>query len=220
MDQNLWVFTDNNPLSYIQSAKLGATEMRWVSQLAQFNFTVKFRSGKVNQNADALSRKPVVQTEDTEGVMSSVTKSTVVASVIESDDVVNSFKVRSVTVEPVDATTVLPEFVPADIASLQEHDPVISRVMYWLKRKEDLTVQIIKKEKKDVRKILNQRDKLVLENGVLFRRCSNETGEVKQLMLPEVLKEKVLESVHNHSRTSGRRENSSVASEKDVFGCV
>ena len=43
------VFTDNNPLSYIQTAKLGATEMRWVSQLAQFNFTVKFRSGKVNK---------------------------------------------------------------------------------------------------------------------------------------------------------------------------
>ena len=51
------VFTDNNPLSYIQTAKLGATEMRWVSQLAQFNFTVKFRSGKVNQNVDALSRE-------------------------------------------------------------------------------------------------------------------------------------------------------------------
>ena len=197
------VFTDNNPLSYIQTAKLGATEMRWVSQLAQFNFTVKFRSGKVNQNADALSRKPSIQTEDTECVMSSVTKSTVVASVIESDDVVNSFKVRSVTVEPVDATTVLPEFVPADIASLQEHDPVISRVMYWLKRKEDLTVQIIKKEKKDVRKILNQRDRLVLENGVLFRQCSDETGDVKQLMLPEVLKEKVLKSVHNHAGHQG-----------------
>ena len=135
--------------------------------------------------------------------MSTVTKSTVVASVIESDDVVNSFKVRSVTVEPVDATTVLPEFVPADIASLQEHDPVISRVMYWLKRKEHLTVQIIKKEKKDVRKILNQRDKLVLENGVLFRRCSDETGDVKQLMLPEELKEKVLESVHNHAGHQG-----------------
>ena len=75
--------------------------------------------------------------------------------------------------------------------------------MYWLKRKENLTVQIIKKEKKDVRKILNQRDKLVLENGVLFRQCSDETGEVKQLMLPEVLKEKVLESVHNHAGHQG-----------------
>ena len=54
-----------------------------------------------------------------------------------------------------------------------------------------------------MRKILNQRDKLVLENGVLFRRCSDETGEVNQLMLPEVLKEKVLESVHNHAGHQG-----------------
>lgn len=27
------IFTDNNPLSYLQTAKLGATEMRWASQL-------------------------------------------------------------------------------------------------------------------------------------------------------------------------------------------
>ena len=32
------VFTDNNRLSYIQSTvKLGATEMRWVAELALFN---------------------------------------------------------------------------------------------------------------------------------------------------------------------------------------
>lgn len=52
----LVVYTDNNPLNYRQTAKLGATETRWASQLAQFDFKVKFRSGKVNCNADALSR--------------------------------------------------------------------------------------------------------------------------------------------------------------------
>ena len=52
------VNTDNNPLSYLQTAKLGATEMRWASQLAQFDFEVKLRSGNVNRNADALGRKP------------------------------------------------------------------------------------------------------------------------------------------------------------------
>lgn len=50
------VFTDNNPLSYLQTAKLGATEMRWVAQLAQFNFKITYRSGKSNTNADVLSR--------------------------------------------------------------------------------------------------------------------------------------------------------------------
>ena len=51
------VYTDNNPLSYIQTSKLGATELRWVAQLAQFDYEIKYRSGRSNVNADALSRK-------------------------------------------------------------------------------------------------------------------------------------------------------------------
>ena len=52
------IYTDNNPLSYLQTtAKLGATEMRWAAELAQFKFTIKYRSGRSNGNSDALSRK-------------------------------------------------------------------------------------------------------------------------------------------------------------------
>lgn len=50
------VFTDNNPLSYLQTAKLGAVEQRWASQLALFDFEIKYRRGTMNRNADALSR--------------------------------------------------------------------------------------------------------------------------------------------------------------------
>jgi hypothetical protein len=54
--------TDNNPLSYLQtSAKLGSVEQRWQAQLAQFNFTIAYRSGKLNRAADALSRMPSSQ---------------------------------------------------------------------------------------------------------------------------------------------------------------
>uniref|UniRef100_A0A671UA44 ribonuclease H n=1 Tax=Sparus aurata TaxID=8175 RepID=A0A671UA44_SPAAU len=52
------VFTDNNPLSYLESAKLGAAEHRWAAQLAAFDFEIKYRSGRSNKNADALSRQP------------------------------------------------------------------------------------------------------------------------------------------------------------------
>ncbi|KAK2175484.1 hypothetical protein NP493_729g01046 [Ridgeia piscesae] len=52
------VHTDNiNPLSYIQTSNLGATELRWVAQLAQFDYEIKYRSGRCKANADALSRK-------------------------------------------------------------------------------------------------------------------------------------------------------------------
>ena len=51
------ILTDNNPLSHLHTAKLGATEQRWASQLASLNFTLRYRPGKNNQNADALSRQ-------------------------------------------------------------------------------------------------------------------------------------------------------------------
>ena len=50
------VFTDNNPLTYVLStAKLDATGQRWVAILATYNFTIHYRSGKQNIEADALS---------------------------------------------------------------------------------------------------------------------------------------------------------------------
>lgn len=51
------VFTDNNPLSHLATAKLGATEQRWVSELAAFDLTLKYRTGSQNFNADALSHQ-------------------------------------------------------------------------------------------------------------------------------------------------------------------
>ena len=52
------VYTDHNPLAHLKTAKLGATEHRWVAQLAPFDMEVKYRPGSLNQCADALSRCP------------------------------------------------------------------------------------------------------------------------------------------------------------------
>lgn len=54
------MYTDNNPLIYVQStAKLNATGHRWVAELADFNFDIKYHPGKSNQVADTLSRMPL-----------------------------------------------------------------------------------------------------------------------------------------------------------------
>ena len=53
------VYTDNNPLCYaMTTAKLDATSSRWVADLANFRFSVTYRAGRLNSDADALSRIP------------------------------------------------------------------------------------------------------------------------------------------------------------------
>ena len=52
------VFTDNNSLTYIRTSHLGAAQIHWLSDLALFDFEIKYRTGKTNQVADALSRQP------------------------------------------------------------------------------------------------------------------------------------------------------------------
>lgn len=69
------VYTDNNPVAHLQIARLGAVEQRWASQLASFNFDIKYRPGKSNANADALSRFPVTSVPaDTPGAECSLTR--------------------------------------------------------------------------------------------------------------------------------------------------
>ena len=52
------VYTDNNPLAYVQTSKLGVSQICWLSKLALFDFNIIYRSDKTNQAADALSWCP------------------------------------------------------------------------------------------------------------------------------------------------------------------
>ena len=55
------MFTDNNPLAHIKRTKrLSALEQRWINSLNQFDFDIKFRPGRSNAAADALSRLPAL----------------------------------------------------------------------------------------------------------------------------------------------------------------
>ena len=49
------VYTDNNPLVYVKTSKLGAVQICWLSELALYNFDIIYRMGKSNLVANALS---------------------------------------------------------------------------------------------------------------------------------------------------------------------
>ena len=57
------VYTDNNPLTYVlSSAKLNAAGLRWIRELADFSFNIKYHPGTVHRDADTISRIPLMPT--------------------------------------------------------------------------------------------------------------------------------------------------------------
>ncbi len=53
------MITDNNPLTYIlTTAKLDATGQRWAAALGHFDFSIMYRPGIRNADADGMSRYP------------------------------------------------------------------------------------------------------------------------------------------------------------------
>ena len=58
------VYTDNNPLTYIlTTAKLDMTGQRWVASLANYNFKIFYKSGKLNVGTDSLPQIPWENTQ-------------------------------------------------------------------------------------------------------------------------------------------------------------
>lgn len=117
------VFTDNNPLSYLRTAKLGAVEQRWASQLALFDFEIKYRPGGTNQNADTLSRRsdqpcPVTIGEVAAGVAVPLTR--------------GERSVRPQCPGLVSAIDAFPVRQQVDLLALQSADPTIRAFsVYW-----------------------------------------------------------------------------------------
>lgn len=109
---------DNNPLCYLQTAKLGAVEHRWVSQLAMFDFKTIYRPGLTNKNADALSRMADAPTPcSIEEVAAGITVPAEIQTSFEGPD-----KVVLTFSSAIDA---VPNRDRADLRQLQLIDPVI-----------------------------------------------------------------------------------------------
>lgn len=55
------IFTDHRPLTWLMSLKDPNSKLtRWRLRLAEYNYEVKYKKGKINTNADALSRVQII----------------------------------------------------------------------------------------------------------------------------------------------------------------
>ena len=217
------IYTDNNPLKYLKTAKLGAIEQRWAAELAPFNFTIEYRAGRSNGNADALSRQQLDyepgatdfdEKDDVQQICATYASCTLLPrelrqQIEKNDRVRQEFQVEVKEIEVQSTQSpAFPALSPEELAELQRKDPDISRfLMYW---------RVGEKPKKCVQKgvtqLLRQWHKMREENGVLYRKVRDpQGGEVKQLVLPSVLKHRLLEAVHDKMGHQGGDRTSSLA---------
>lgn len=176
------VFTDNNPFSHLKTTKLGDVEQRWASQLAMFDFDfeIVYRPDRKNGNADALSRQNFTGGEQ---------------------HVVLEEMVPTATVN---ATSVFPEFQIQDMQRLQEQDPIISQFKFYWSKGGGPDKRERQEEPKDTWELLRQWDKVEAFEGILYRMVADARGGwVKQLLLPQVLKQEVLSQLHDHQGHQG-----------------
>ncbi|KAJ8003957.1 hypothetical protein DPEC_G00153790 [Dallia pectoralis] len=195
LERRFTVLTDNNPLSHLKTAKLGAVEQRWVSELARFDFQILYRPGRQNTAADALSRQyPAVQTS--EGKVEQSIQAT--QGFLSTPHQVTSYEVAtSLAIPESTVTTSFPSYSTEMLLALQKKDPVISAFWkYWARGQKPSQVERMA-EGSNTLVLLKQWKRLVVCEGVLYRmRQDAKEGPTRQLVLPEALRKGVLAHMH------------------------
>ena len=197
------VYTDNNPLTYVlTSAKLNATGLRWVGDLADFNFTIRYWPGKANVDADTLSRMP----PDISSYMETCTETTsqdVLQAVVSSVKLQEQGKVNWVSALTSDSALLssdTPEvdgsrMPKIDIKQAQINDKTVGRVRHLIQCGQRPTTSERKKETLDTQLLLHEWERLFLDKEGILRR---NKGPVSQIVLPKKFHLLVYRELHEN----------------------
>ena len=206
------VYTDNNPLTYVMESKLGTSQIWWLSELALFNFVIKYQTGWSNRAADVLSCHPFNPSCDnsfTESQANSDECEVISYSLVcEAVDLcLNSTKIpedlkqevhniscaimeeedmnENKIVSSLNAVSTFEHVTPKQMVEQQQKDPTLKLVYQLVTAGEKpKTLPIAKIKSKAVRKYLLQFDRLTLKKGVLHWLYIHNDVEFHQMALP------------------------------------
>lgn len=185
----------------LSTARLNVVGHRWVGELTDFHFDIKYRPGKMNTDADTLSRFPVKLQDKMKKHTQSMSPE-VVSAVWQGNKAVQENDVPWLATlqldrEDVDVDAVpldsISSVVPENIRAAQQEDPATKEVVY-LKHQNWIPNEREKRNmRKETKRLLYEWKKLEVDDGILYW----QTEQHKQLVLPEKLKPIVLKTLHN-----------------------
>ena len=178
------IYSDCNPLTYIlSSAKLNATTIRWVGDLANYNFNVKYRPGKLSTDCDYLSRHPVDITSFMDQCNEEIASDTIGAVVAGSKQKGKFAAFNSVMV-PEFGKLAISQLSPHDVRAEQKKDDILGDIIRWVENR--------KYPDKETKKQMNRKKLEINKNGILVRKTKHRV----QVVLPEKYKKVVYEELH------------------------
>ena len=212
--QDFVVMTDNNPLTYIlTSARLDATGHRWLASLASYNFTVKYRPGKTNTDADILSRLPGRE----ESVLEELSKDSVqaICNMVHVSNHVESICMSAdvVDVDDVDIADDVCSTNAKNWEILQYRDPELNIIINHLKNnmKPDRAQYI---DNPHLKALVKNFCRFQICHGVLYRITTLDGTENAQLVLPTASRAAALRSLHDDIGHPGRDRTLSLLKER------
>ena len=237
------MLTDNNPLTYVRMSCLGAAQIRWLSDLVLFDFEIKYRAGKTNQAADALSQQPENPESSSESSDGEEEWDTIsygmVCQILNHH--LDSMKLPYHVKHEIQTNTAEVEMANSSInfpstnvinAQLQEiklfNSITLEQMVEYQKRDLQLSLvcdkvssqskpklsEIHRIQSRSIRRLLLQFNRLSLIWGVLHHHTFKDDNEIQQLILPQQLRNPILKSLHDDNGHQGQQRVLSLLQDK------
>ena len=183
------VYTDNNPLtSVLSSAKLDAWGQRWVAKLANYHFTIKYKCGLSNVEADALSRiswpEVLADTEDLDVDLNCMDTQVVNA-------ILTGSRSKSSLIESVSCSSkIIPPELSLDSDSSsnidwmkeQRADPNLTVIIKLIESGQLQKRKLHGKDSPEVKSLLRIRKSLKLVKDILYRKTYTDNSSSKRIL--------------------------------------